>query len=444
MLGRGVLTYHDLGDEIYVLLRDGTFIRLAGDEVLAFREGVFRKRLADVRLSQTAENLSRVGILEFEDFDVVTSIEGIPYDLRIKGYFDEDPIYPAPVIVHLAIEWACNLSCVYCSVRDAYLSGLQRSIVELRRPTLTIEEFKQILDRLGEWGVAHVSITGGEVLLNPDRLVELLDYAIGLEKFGVNFSTNGTLITEQIASRLADTGVENVLISLDSHIPEIHDMLRGRGTWKRVMNGIKLLQDYGMKIGIDTVVTSLNVSHLPEFARFIDSVGIPYLTFLKLKPGSMSPQLYRALLPSPSAYSSALRRIGEILGDLSVAITLDCGSTPNLVDAFTEDELSNVPALGCPVGFSQLVINPDGSIYPCAVLMGDEFRIGNALHDDLQSIWNNSPVLRRLRKLPVEIQECGSCPFMPLCRGGCRGIPYGLGQDITAPDPTCPLRNRAT
>ncbi len=425
MLGSRVKTFRDIGNEIYILLNDGTYIRLSGSECDAFRRGLFTDTVSDP--DEDTKKMVALGILEFRNLEAEDTEIKVPYDLRLHEYSGEDPLYPAPVIVHLAIEWSCNLHCVYCSVRDEY-SG--------RSDVLSEEDFKKILDKLDEWGVAHVSFTGGEPLLNLDLLAELLEYSVNEKGFTVNFSTNGTLIEEASAKKLADTGVENVLVSLDSHIPEINDMLRGRGTWKRILHSINLLRDYGMKLGIDCVVSRLNVSHLCDFARFLDNLNIPYLTFLKLKPGSMSPEVFRALTPEPRDYSNMLRKIGQIQNELSVAITLDCGSIPHLVHAFSPEELSNVPVLGCPLGFTQIVINPDGTMYPCAVLMDEEFMLGNAVTDDLSTLWNEHKTLRELRS--INIPSCSGCEFFRICRGGCRGVPFGLGEGFYACDSTCP------
>ena len=106
------------------------------------------------------------------------------------------------------------------------------------RSTLQTEKIKRTIDAAAQKGVSAVSFTGGEPLLDIDRLVALIRYA---GKAGIPFirtGTNGYIFAnsdkkgflkrvEEIAKKLADTPLRNFWISLDSALPHVHESMRG-------------------------------------------------------------------------------------------------------------------------------------------------------------------------------------------------------------------------
>ena len=110
----------------------------------------------------------------------------------------------------------CNLRCRHC-----YISAEDRSYTD----ELTTDEAKAFLTDIGEMGCPGVLFSGGEPLVRKD-LYELAEFgaAAGLR---VVLSTNGTLITPEVAQRLAASGVKYVGVSLDG-AREVHDEFRGR------------------------------------------------------------------------------------------------------------------------------------------------------------------------------------------------------------------------
>src|SRR5215207_10916555 len=117
----------------------------------------------------------------------------------------------------------CNLKCVHC-----YTASESKKYPG----EVTTEQAKATLDDLANFKVPAVLFSGGEPLVRPD-LFELAAYArsLGLH---VVLSTNGTLITKEVAQKLKDLEFAYVGISLDSAIPKIHDEFRGmEGAFER-------------------------------------------------------------------------------------------------------------------------------------------------------------------------------------------------------------------
>lgn len=94
------------------------------------------------------------------------------------------------------------------------------------------------------------------------------------KKFSVDLLTNGALITEKVLTRLEDSNIFNVQVSIDG-IGETHDSFRGKkGTYERAINAIKLLRDANYNVSISSTVTKQNMSEIPRIIDMAIDLGI--------------------------------------------------------------------------------------------------------------------------------------------------------------------------
>jgi sulfatase maturation enzyme AslB (radical SAM superfamily) len=130
----------------------------------------------------------------------------------LKGALDRT----RPSQVYIDITSRCNCRCVMCHVWKSEPGD-----------ELSTRQWVDVLRDIARWPGpgTKVNISGGEPLLRAD-LPELLGEATRLG-LAVGFVTNGSLITEELAATIVDSGVFNVNVSLDSLDPAIHDRLRG-------------------------------------------------------------------------------------------------------------------------------------------------------------------------------------------------------------------------
>ncbi len=93
-----------------------------------------------------------------------------------------------------------------------------------------------------EMGVKQFLFTGSEPLLNPITLpVAQYAKALGIR---VELISNGLLINESNVQEIAST-FDYISISLDSMKPETHEQMRGKGTFDKVVQAIRLLKAKG-------------------------------------------------------------------------------------------------------------------------------------------------------------------------------------------------------
>ncbi|GEM_PF-2803874 len=404
---------------------EGMLLSLTREEFEAFEKHGKKKKI-NPEYKEILSRLASYGILEFEDFK--PDDERKTYDLSLLRHNSSEPLYPAPVLAHLSVTNKCNMSCEYCSVRELHCSNAEKE--------LTTEQWKKIISGLAEWGVFQIGFTGGEPTLRKD-LPELANHVH--EKGCVfNLTTNGWLLDEKLVSKLAESGMKQCQVSLDSHIKETHEKLRGKGSYERAIKSIRLLKDKGVAVGIDCVVSRNNIGSIPEFIKWIEKEGIPYLTLIKLKKGDLSREYYNYLMPDYHAYSRLIKDICCREKNKNPNITLDCGSVSNLQAVADKNKFHNLPVAGCPLGHHLICISPSGNIFSCAALLDKRLCLGNALKDDIKEVWENNSLLREFRLIKQKISgKCRNCERLDICRGGCRGISYSINNGLFGSDSTC-------
>lgn len=120
--------------------------------------------------------------------------------------------------------------------------------------------------------IMRVSIEGGEPFLRDD-ILDILELT-NKHMFSCYVNTNGTLITEEMAKRIATSGVGKICVSIDDP-EEIHDKSRGvKGTFKKVKKAIGYLKKYNVSVDAIIILTKINAEYLLQTFDVIKSLGI--------------------------------------------------------------------------------------------------------------------------------------------------------------------------
>jgi len=158
----------------------------------------------------------------------------------------------------------CNLKCIYCPVRTDTGSKIFDYCSSSRRE-LSTEEAKRAMEELGKLGTLWISFSGGEPLLRPD-LEEIADKARREGMFTI-LDTNATLITKRRARTLSRV-FDSAVVSLQG-MERKNDEMRGKGTWRRTMRGIEFLKESGCEVGVNFILTNLNLGEIEEVVNFL-------------------------------------------------------------------------------------------------------------------------------------------------------------------------------
>ncbi|MCM8803575.1 MAG: radical SAM protein [Candidatus Omnitrophica bacterium] len=148
-----------------------------------------------------------------------------------------------PIRVMHFCTFRCNLHCKYCG------------IWKTPKREMTTQQIKKAMKEFAGAGTIFWTFTGGEPLLRKD-IGELVNYAKSLFPI-VTLTTNALLLKERIEE------IKNVnyfTISIDGP-KEITDFNRGKGTFDKTLEGIKIARDYGKDVVINAVISKANVKN---------------------------------------------------------------------------------------------------------------------------------------------------------------------------------------
>ena len=160
------------------------------------------------------------------------------------------------ISIGFLVTHRCNLRCPYCR------------IAETPAAELDLDEMRSLIDRFCDLGVMRIGISGGEPLLRAD-LGEIVRAGAVRGRI-VSVNTNGWLLAERIdAVKRADL----INVSVDGP-PSLHDEIRGRGSWERIVDGIEAARSVGVRMSAIVVVHSRNLPHLEETLSTIAGLGL--------------------------------------------------------------------------------------------------------------------------------------------------------------------------
>jgi radical SAM protein with 4Fe4S-binding SPASM domain len=325
----------------------------------------------------------------------------------------------APVEAHLTITKRCNLTCTHC---------YQESSPDRGASDLAHGAWIERLDALAAAKVFHVAIGGGEALTRPDLLA--LAEAARARGITPNLTTNGSLITPEFAARAKLFGQINVSVDV---MPPLR--LFGEDKATPGMRAAALLVAAGGRVGANVVVARANFDALEPVVAWAKKAGLVEVELLRLKPTGRARERYleeRLTRPQREAlFPLAL----ELAARHQIPVKLDCSAAPFVACHSPDPErLEQYEVAGCIGGISLMGIDEQGKTSACSFYPGKG--------DDLLTLahsWESSKAYAPFRDYPAKAAEpCRSCPYLKICRGGCRAVALFLTGSEQAPDPECP------
>jgi len=325
-------------------------------------------------------------------------------------------------VLVIAATQGCNLACQHCYANAG----------KPLRNEMTTEDLKRLIDDLASmpWknDVSRVGLTGGEFFTRSDAL-EVIDY-VHTKGFKVLVSTNGLLLTDETIARLATYTNLKISISLDGPTAEVHEFIRGEGTFERTVKTIRALTASKVFVGVNMFVHQGNINLIEETLQLADELGAKAFNCLNLmRVGRANTRQSQNELVHVSEYL-LYRKLFEILRRNPRYQKLMQNSTfANQIMGIA----GGVKSHYCGIGTNRaLYVRADGNIYPCPDTALPKFRLGNVRDEQLWSIWEHSSLLRNLRQLNVDTMNptCAKCDVRYFCGGGCRGENYQVTREL--------------
>lgn len=367
------------------------------DEVISLIREKYRGAKPDTIRSDYHELKDK--ILSFITEPDVSPIE--TFDFGEVEPFSHEP--SAPYRVDLALTYRCNNACSHCYVPP------ERRGWDATREMDTVK-WKQVLDTLLNAAIPHVTFTGGEPTLRDD-LVELVQHC---EEIGIiaGLVTNGRRLTQSLVSDLANAGLDYVQITLESHLPDIHDQMVGiKGAWSETIAGLKRFIATDIYTLTNTTLTQLNRSTITD--------TVAYLSKLGQKEFAMNGLIYSGSGRDVAEEQAISEKdlddlITDILAEASEHDMRLIWYSPTMYCHFDPTEYGLGPRR-CSAAYSSLAIEPNGDVLPCQSYFEP---LGNILQNTWNKIWNH-PTAQALRGHKKLADKCLSCELLKKCGGGC-------------------------
>lgn len=312
----------------------------------------------------------------------------------------------SPTLADVYVTRRCNLNCLTCFVDSLPTNGAD---------ILDADVIKQLLDKLAKGGCKEVHITGGEPLLRSD-IFEILSHARNLFP-RVTLSTNGTLINKKSALKLSGL-IDSINIGLDGSRSEIHDAIRGQGSFSKTMRGVKNLLSAGYdQIKLIHTETAFNIDDISAMEKLADQLNVKSIV-CTLAPLGRAKENIDILWP-PYKEAQRISEIGVVLPKMG---------------------------LRCDVLVKKISVYYNGDLYPCDFLFYDEFKLGSLVKSQnlMDILDNNKALIRKILNRNVDsIPGCKKCDVRYLCKGGCMAYSFSLKGNIRSKTPLCKLHKRA-
>jgi heme d1 biosynthesis radical SAM protein NirJ len=353
---------------------------------------------------------------------------------------------PAGPVVIWNLVRRCNLKCKHCySISgDVDFPG-----------ELTTDEVFTVMDDLQGFRVPVLILSGGEPLLRSD----IYDISARAKAMGfyVGLSTNGTLIDEATADRIAAIGYDYVGISLDG-IGEVHDRFRGmEGAFEASLAAVRRLKARAVKAGLRFTMTMDNARNLEPLldlavAEDVDKIYLSHLVYAgrgnKNRGDDAHWDVTRRAMD---------RLIERAWADVVNGVPREYVTGNNDADAVYllhwaqrehPQKAGHLAALlrrwgGNASGVNIANIDNLGQVHPDTFWW--HYTLGNVKERPFSDIWSDlsDPVMAGLKTRPRAIKgRCGACAHKDICGGNTRVRALQLTGDPWAEDPACYLSDR--
>jgi len=245
-----------------------------------------------------------------------------------------------PLYMGWTLTYRCNQKCLYCMI-------WKKKTLEL-----TTQEIFSIIRDLASMGTKVICFTGGEVLLRDD-IGKIIDFA-WKKNINIDLNCNGSLVKKK-KSQIEYIRV--LTLSLDG--PEkIHDQLRGRGSYGKVLDAVSIAKQNKIQVYFRTVLSKVNSMHIDSILDMASRLKIQVI-FQPSISTIYGTNFVNYLRPSNAVYR---KTIDELITEKKRGNKYIFSSLPVL--KYLREWPKN-PKIYCVSGKIMFGIKPDGMLYPC-------------------------------------------------------------------------------
>jgi len=313
----------------------------------------------------------------------------------------------------------CNFACPYC--------------FETRRNINIFPEIQEaiinfIIENLSNKTQLHIDWYGGEPLVNKDVIYSMSERLIKLcetkeIKYFASITTNGYLLTEEEAKKLASYNVESAQVTIDGP-KNIHNKMRplmgGEPTFDVIIENMKVASKY-LIINIRSNIDQNTIEELDGLIDKLKNIDNINFSIKGIVPASY--KAYNGKILDPKEFSEKVIKKYKTANEKKI---------PTIISNIFENNFHRFCIVDSE---SQFIISPDGKVVKCGESFTDE---------DRGIIGKYNPKTKRLEieeakkvfwdKDPFSYLECRECKILPLCLGGCQMKRKIKNQEACSPE----------
>lgn len=284
----------------------------------------------------------------------------------------------APLYVSYLVNHSCNMRCAYCYGtfydRDEYV--------------MTTVETCAMIDDLSRLGMRRLCLIGGEPLLRED----IKDIVLYARKKNVEcvLNTNGLLVEKNLDWL---NNLNHLYISFDGD-EKGHELNRGKNTFRKVLDAIIAASARKIPLGIVTVITKNNLDSIDYLVDLSQQYKFNLNFFNLISQESTAGRQAVRILPSNEEYKDVFRRIKNAKAEgANITYSMKALDFTLRWKDYTKERLIAEPDFKypkCYAGIYYCVIDANGDVFPCPVLMDRTKPAPNVLRDGTRTAWERT------------------------------------------------------
>lgn len=321
----------------------------------------------------------------------------------------------------LAVELTpyCNQKCGYCY--NDWRDDLSRA-----RPLPGAELVGLVERAVREVELDHVTLTGGEPFAWP----HVFDMLGMLEAAGLRalIISNGGLVTEDIATRLAPFDPIWVQITLNGPEASLHEEHVGKNCFEPTLAGIRALVAHGVNVAGSIVVTRKNAAKVHEILEVFRSLGVSNIALSRYSPAGYAAEQIAELLPARRDLVTALAQGEAHAKAHGTSLQVTMPVPPCVIE---HADYPSIRFSTCPIGteMQEFSLGSDGKLRHCTLHTS---AIGDGNQESFAELVEAPEVLHYRDTTP---EFCAPCPHKSTCIGGCGAAAATVLGDARGLDP---------
>ena len=238
----------------------------------------------------------------------------------------------------------CNYKCKHCCASADLIDT---------KDELTTKQSNNILKQLKDFGVEEIYFSGGE----PFSRKDILDILRTARQYDItcNISTNGSFLTDEMASELSKLKINKVHISLDSNVEKDFNEFRCGNYFEPTINAIKLLKKHNIYVRVGTVIWKKNYRTLEDMIKYLCDLNVDEMVFNWLvQVGRLKDN--KDVCVDIKYFDETIAKIHEYQEKYKNKINI----------SMHRNEKFENSDIVCPAGETFFYIDPQGYVSPCS------------------------------------------------------------------------------